>query len=82
MIMVTMVINTITKMKMGMIIKNMAMMIKMYDAFTWGFSEPPLWETAQAYSQPAMHLLSLAIYSKLFQHWHIIALLIWYSEGV
>lgn len=34
MIMVTMVINTITKMKMGMIIKNMAMMIKMYDAFT------------------------------------------------
>ena len=30
-----------------------------------GFSEPPLWETVQANIQPATHLVSFAVYSKL-----------------
>lgn len=50
MMMVMMVINTITQMKMEMLMKNKTMMMKINAPFKFGFSMPPPRETVQDYS--------------------------------
>lgn len=58
------VINTTTNMKMGVIMNNKEMMIKMNAAITFGFSETPPRETVKVYSQPATHLpVSLTLFN-------------------